>query len=391
MSLSGSTATMPLPEVLGWAEQFGKTGVLHVSRGRDTVSLVFQGGAIRGCATDEPPMLLGQFLLSRGKIDETMLSEALAEQERGGESIGKILQRRGGLAPQEVAQYVNEKAEETILSLFAWNDAQFEFVVDGPTPANTVEIDIGIQELMLRGAQRQDEYDRIRSIFPDHGIVLRKTGQAPGGETADSPMARRLHDLVDGRRTLEQILLQSRASEMLALSLLYKLLRGGSIAVADVRETSPLRGTPEAISVLALSLLAKGDMEAALDTLTDGMTHDPRDEVLRRTLARVEGAYLREALDELPLASRPVAAEGRVPAEDALSANELFLLERVQEDRWDVRALVQIAPLHEIDVIRGLISLRRRGLIDVRSAPAGRAREPQFETADPFEQASRGG
>lgn len=119
MTISGSMATMSLPEILEWAEHGRKTGVLHLSRARSTISFVFERGVIRGCATNEPPMLLGQFLLSHGKIDEGTLHDTLAEQERSGEPIGVILERRGVLQPDELKRYVNAKAEETILSLFA--------------------------------------------------------------------------------------------------------------------------------------------------------------------------------------------------------------------------------------------------------------------------------
>ena len=267
MSISGSTETMPLPEILSWVEHCRKTGVLHLSQGRDTISFVFDDGAIRGCATDEPPLLLGQFLLSHGKIDEATLSETLAEQDRTGETIGQILERRGILRPDEVTRYVNAKAEETLLSLFSWKDAQFEFVVGAPAPANTIPIEIGVKELLLRGAKRQDEIDQIKSVFPDRGIVLRRTDEKLNAETAAAPMARRLYELVDGRRTIGEILLQSRASPVLGLTFLYQLYRRGIIAVGDVRETAPVRGTPEAIGDLAQGLLAKGDLEAALDTL----------------------------------------------------------------------------------------------------------------------------
>ena len=62
MGVTGNLQDMPLSELLQWVGSNRKTGVLQISSGRNTIQFVVEEGKIVGCASNDPPTLLGQFL-----------------------------------------------------------------------------------------------------------------------------------------------------------------------------------------------------------------------------------------------------------------------------------------------------------------------------------------
>ena len=152
MPVCGDLSTMSLVELLRWASQGQRTGVLEVEQNMICRRIEFRKGWIGACSTDDPPAQLGQILLSRGKIDELQLREALErQQQRGQQNLGVILVQMGVLYPREVARYVAEKAEETIQGLFDWEEAIFRYHEGATLEPDQIEVSLGVDEIIERG------------------------------------------------------------------------------------------------------------------------------------------------------------------------------------------------------------------------------------------------
>ena len=104
MAIYGDLSTMGLADLLQWAAMNEKTGVLEIERHKISRRIEFRKGWIGACSSDDPPSMLGQFLLSRGKITEEALREALARQEVTHENLGVILVHMGKLGASDLAQ-----------------------------------------------------------------------------------------------------------------------------------------------------------------------------------------------------------------------------------------------------------------------------------------------
>ncbi len=118
---------MPLPDLLQWLASARKSGTLELERDRVRKWILMREGEIVGCSSDDPPERLGQFLLGRGRITETQLHQALVEQEQSGNFLGQVFVAMGAITEQELSSHLEAKAEETIFSLFGWDDAAFRF------------------------------------------------------------------------------------------------------------------------------------------------------------------------------------------------------------------------------------------------------------------------
>jgi hypothetical protein len=118
--------------------------------------------------------------------------------------------------------------------------------------------------------------------------------------------------------------------------------------------------------------MSGGDFDSALQIL-DGLYEEfPGDDALRRLTLEAEAAFVEKAYRHyLPERKRVHLAR---PIEELtgrpFSPKEFYLLSRI-DGSWDVKSIVQLAPLREADTLRTLKRLREAGVIDLRDPPAG--------------------
>lgn len=411
MALAGSLKTMPLTDLLQWIGTSRRSGTLHVEQGQRFKRIVFENGLIVSCSTEEPAERLGHFLLSAGRITEETLRAALEQQESSAEHLGLILVKMGAISPDELTRHLKTKAEETIFSLFDRDDAEFRFDEKVEPGAHAFPVDLRVDDVLLRGLKRYDEAQRIRQVFHDAGIVVRRTGKQPPPGLAHNRAARRIWDSIDGRRTIAEILLDVHGSEFLVTRFLFELHRNGLVEIVEVRPlpadpsaampqsnpqpadvagplslaAAPLpvarggagsattSGSATAAAVAApprsaldtaRDLLRTGEFEAALEVLGGLYRDNPQDDSLRRLVAEAEAAFVERAqrhfvpLGKIPVLQKPIDAV----AGDPLSPLEYFLLSRI-DGTWDVKSIIQISPVREFEALRVLKRLREKGVI----------------------------
>jgi hypothetical protein len=415
---------MALTDLLQWLAGAGKTGTLHIERNKVSKRIVFRQGRVIACSSDEPKDLLGHFLLSRGKIDEDTLRKALARQEETREHLGGILVDMGALTSEDLVSHLSAKAEETIFSLFDWEEAVFRFH-DGQVSEERIffPVDLRVEDILLRGLQRLDEMSRIRTVFNDPGIVLRRSGRTPPAELFENRLARKIYESIGGGRSVADILLHTHASEFLVLKFLFELFRSGLVEIEEVRQVAPPLERParesepapgrddsepaaatalaeaagtapqaavaepaasrEAAAGVAASvpaettlgedlevarrLMSRGEFDSALEILNSAYRSHQGDEALGKLLAEAEAAFIDKAYRYfVPPTKVPVVVspEERLTAEQ-MSPEEFYLLSRI-DGSWDIKSIIQITPLREVDALRTLKRMRENGFIELK-------------------------
>jgi hypothetical protein len=409
MALFGSLRSMPLTDVLQWLGTTRKTGTLVLERNKVVKQIVFREGRVVGCSSDDPPELLGHYLVAQAKITEETLREALVRQAETQEYLGKILVGMQAVTPDDLTRLLTSKAEETIFSLFDWEEAEFRFDEDREPSPYAFPVEIEIEDILLRGLKRYDEMKRIRTVFNDPGIVLRKTDREPPAEVFKNRLTKRIHDLITGDRTVAEILLHAHASEFLVTKFLFELFRNGIVEIAEVRPIRPATAPPperepELVACAepaasrngaaearrprpiapvnvpvpapaaaeleaARALMGSGEFEGALDILNAQYRLHPSDESLRRLVAEAEAAFVDKAYRYyVPPHKIPVlrgSAESLTG--EKLSPVEFFLLSRFN-GTWDIRSIIQITPIREVEALRTLKRLREKGFVELRDA-----------------------
>ncbi len=397
MALYGNLSTFPVTDLLQWVENARKSGILEVERNHVNKCMVFRTGRVVAVSSNDPPSLLGQVLLARGAIDEATLRAALARQEAEGGNLGAILIASGAVTEGEVLEQIAAKAEETVYSLFDCADAFFQFHEDGEPPRNLIEVDLKIQDVLLRGLKRFDEMRRIRQVFHDPGIVLERTDKPLPASVSSGRVAGRILEAVNGERTLAELLLHARASEYLVSKFLFELYRKCLLRVKGVRKVGDA-GSGRAISAaagpsvenapegrpatadgehdlgaeidVAQRLLARGENEAALVVLHAASRHWPGAPSIRELITRTESRYTEQVSRDLPPEKVPVVLERADGVEEgSLTPGEAYLLTLV-DGVADVKSILWIAPMRTVDVLRSLHGLLAKGAIALHDPAA---------------------
>jgi len=426
MAVSGELSTMAFPELLQWLGGNSKSGFLEVERNKIRKRLVFRQGRIVSTASNDPREMLGHFLVSRGQITEDLLRIALSQQEQTGKPLGVTLVEMGVLTGDELLRNLAAQAEEILFGLFEWEDAVFRFEdVDDP-PDAPFPLDVRVEDVLLRGMQRLDEVQRIRTVFREPGIVPERTDKLPPPEVFRNRIARRIYESIDGERTVAEIVLHAHGSEYVVTKFLFELHRTGLVRVREVRRVPithpgvaraaapgppagtvvdapaaptptstreadsgpsamPARPGPAPSATLepadaaafrtpvenelehARAAMARGDFADALAVLDRLYRQNPNNEPLRRLTQEAETAFVEKAWKHyLPADKVMVLAR---PIEDLesedLTPQEMFLLSRI-DGTWTVKAIVQISPIREVDALRVLKRMRDAGFVDLR-------------------------
>ena len=372
--LTGSLKTMSLPDLLQWVGFGRKTGTLSLKSGPLHKKIYFQEGAIIGSSSNDAREYLGQFMLSEGIISEQQLKDAFDLQAQTKVMLGRILVKKGLVSENKVGDILRLKAEETIYSLFLWADADFEFLESELPPGDQVLISIRVDDVLMEGLRRYDTSKKIRQSLPHNGVVLKRTAKALAPEIASKTFPKRIYDLIDDKRTLADIILEAHASEYIVCQVLFVMVQKRYLEVA--RGTAPAAArppadTPQALMDAAKELIKSGDSEGALVILEKARRTAGKNPEMNALIQVAEDHFIDKAYrhylppKKIPILKKPL--ESLVNQD--LSPEEGFLVSRVNGS-WDLRSIISISPLREVDALRAFKKLRERGIIDLVEAQA---------------------
>jgi hypothetical protein len=340
MGLYGNLNTMSVGELLAWVDGGRKSGTLEVERDKIVKRITFEAGRVASCSSNDPTTLMGQFLLSSGRITRETLSEALGRQGNRQVNLGQILLEMGAIAQPDRDAFVQAKIEETIFGLFDWEDAVFRFYTDALPDPNAVEASLDIDEILRRGRLRSAERRLAGRAINDPQIVLRRTGEPPPPELSSSRSARRIFELIDGEKTVAEIVLHSHAPEFLVTKFLTALLHGKVVEIVRLRPAPVEAVDPTPVAARPADTLdAAGPAPAAARPADTPAAVGPAP-------AAARPADTLGAVGPAPAAARPadtLGAVGPAPAA-ALPPEPLDVFDLVPEAAWGPAAKHAIDP-----------------------------------------------
>ncbi len=377
MGLSGTFSTMPLADLLQWLAGGKLSGTLVVRGDRFTKKIYLKSGRIISSSSDDPTEQLGHFLLSHGRITEEQLKKGLDTQARTPVLLGKILVMIGAVEEEELRRLLGTKAEETIFSLFLWADAHFEFMHDELPKELFIPIALDVQDALLNGLTRVDELRHIREEFGSPRSVLRRSkAQLPAGFDKDSSLVGKVLGAVDGQRSIADLCLTLHASEFLVSKLLYQFFRKGFVAIAkrvEEAQTAAIHGGGSSQTAMAESLVARGreafaraDHAASVEFLQQAIAFAPQDLAIKKLYDKACAIFKEHVYrDQLQPQRIPnLARQMNELTSEKLTPEEVFLISRINGS-WDIRSIIDICPIGEIEALRLMKKLVERGIISL--------------------------
>ena len=246
--LKGNVDILGLGNLLQLLSMNKREGVLTLLLGEDRKAIHFGPEGIRLLSsTMKRVNRLGKILLRRKRLSSSDLEGLLKEQKLLGWKLGQIATTSGLVKREDIEDALREQIEEEIFDIFMWNDAAFTFhegqvpKEDTHTPLAALTFGVSVTSLLLEAARRADELMMIRRILRDDMTLKKFSFDIQADELGDDlEVVDAVLPLINGRRTLSEIIQMSIYPRFVTMRGVHKLLTLGYIKALD-RKGQPVR------------------------------------------------------------------------------------------------------------------------------------------------------
>ncbi|MDY6953900.1 MAG: DUF4388 domain-containing protein [Thermodesulfobacteriota bacterium] len=243
MSLKGQLEAFYLASLLQLLSQESKTGVLQVSGGGHNVKVFVKDGLVVYASSSQKQHRLGHLLKAGGFISPEDLHKCLQLARKRKQKIGRVFVEEGLVSKKDLTKLLRRQVKEILNDMFFWKTGQFEFKEIPFSVEGQLITEINIMEIVLDASRRTDEWSVITKHITDDSLVFKPSaqGQRQEGVKLDKREWGVL-SLIDGRRTVKQVVTESGLGEFVAYKTIYSLLLSGFVekSAAGPEETGDL-------------------------------------------------------------------------------------------------------------------------------------------------------
>ena len=293
MALEGTLKDFSLADIFQLIGLQRKTGVLTLRGKEDTVTVTFLDGKVVGADSLNRRLenRLGTVLMRTGTLTQDQLNRALEIQRETLQRLGFILTHYGIISADALKAAIQLQILQIVYRLFRWKDGDYHF-----SQETTIEYDrdnvvpITAESILMEGARMMDEWPIIEKRLRSYDMVFRKKANEQeiivvGADDADevdfdaeasatkkkksggdkiriSQEEKSVYDMVDGTKTLGDIIETSRFSEFDTAKAVYELLTRdlieevrGKAAVATTEQSAPVDDSEVAETPVPLPLV----------------------------------------------------------------------------------------------------------------------------------------
>jgi hypothetical protein len=242
MGLKGNLESFFLTSILQLLHTEKKTGTLHVRNDNDEVRVILQEGNIIYAMSSNKEARLGNFLRIKGAVSLEQLEICLSEGKQKKQALGKVLVEKGLINADQLKRFIQIQVEEIIYGLFLWEKGEFFYTEAKLDLSGLVVIQLDMTKMILEAARRIDEMSVLKKQIPDPGMVYIMSKKASDREAIKfAGNERDILDMIDGRRTVDDLIIESGFSRFDVYKILYSLISAGLI----VKKTEPPQTLPE--------------------------------------------------------------------------------------------------------------------------------------------------
>jgi hypothetical protein len=254
MALQGTLKDFSITEIIQLIGQQLKTGILKIRRGKDLVEIHFVDGMIVHIYSNYRGKkdLIGEILVKAQLITEEQLERVLKIQKDTLKYLGEILVEFQLLTKDDVLKVISTQIYETIYDLFWWEDGNFNFDLKLVESYKKIPFALSTEQVLLNILRMVDEWSEIeKKIFSPHLVfrrVLTLEGKSVDPLSPQSYLKEKLnseqeliYNLVDGTRTVQEIIDRSLLGKFNASEILVDLSEMGLIEVTGVRTPSLIK------------------------------------------------------------------------------------------------------------------------------------------------------
>lgn len=217
-ALAGTLADVPFTSLLEAIAVSGRTGVLRIGDGSE---IFFSDGKIYLAKNSSSPavesVLFGAGVATADEIDDLMANRA-----------GQVVDELAGRSPEAgdvLDRLLHEYNLTALFELIVPSDHSFEFENDTSHPIGPRYAE-PVAELVTQAQRRLEIWKEIAARIPATNVVFKLAGELPGAteERLVTSDEWRYLALLDGRRTVADVITTTGESAFRVCSLFYRLL-----------------------------------------------------------------------------------------------------------------------------------------------------------------------
>lgn len=243
--LKGSIRNNSLVKLLVYLNRNRMTGTLSLETPVFTKkAYISKGDAVFASSTFEDDRL-GEMLIKAGKISVEQYDRSVELLKSSKKRQGAILVELGYLTPKDLFWGVKYQVKEIIHSMFLIEDGQYEFAEGGIPTEEVITLKMSMANLIYEGVRKIDNWTRIRNEMPETDSVLKLSSDPLTlfQQIELSSQDKKILSLVDGKKTIKNVIDGSWMGSFEALKILYVLWSLGMVeqsAALDPRQPAAM-------------------------------------------------------------------------------------------------------------------------------------------------------
>jgi len=248
MALKGSLKEFNISEIFQFLSFSHKTGVLKIVS-EETGNIYFKNGEGYYATSTKYNKPLGQRMVEAGLISQEDLQAALESQKKKPNEvrIGRVLLEMKLVDEKALEEFIKEQIWDAFLDILSWEKGEFEFDVGKVPPGEDIGITFEAWNKLVADIPsfeniiKSEQWSKIKEAIPSFDTIFALNE----GRAADvvgislAPSEWGLVCLIDGKRTVNDLMREYGKDSFQAGYTLYKLLRAGLITeVGDRKKTT---------------------------------------------------------------------------------------------------------------------------------------------------------
>ncbi|MCB2180466.1 MAG: DUF4388 domain-containing protein [Desulfobulbaceae bacterium] len=231
MNLQGDFEGSFLTSILQLLCDDQNTGVLQVTCGSKGCSVFLRKGAIVYVQSSRKEARLGSILKRDKVISDDQLQKALAVARQKNIALGKALVEQEYVSLDVLFEYNKKQAEEILYSSLFWEKGKFKYKDASLNLDGMLITRLNPMKLVLEASRRIDEMSILTKLITTDQLVYKKIGKkTKNRQDFDfSPSEEYVFSLINGTRTVRQIIDKSLYEEFSVYKSLYGLISSGLI------------------------------------------------------------------------------------------------------------------------------------------------------------------
>ena len=230
MNLQGDFEGLNLASILQLLCNDQKTGVLIVTRDDEESRVFFEQGTIIYASASLKEARLGSLMRNDGIISLQQLQKCLAHAKEEKMHLGKILVDKGYISLDTLKKYNTKQVETILYNLLFWKQGKFEYKDAKLNLKGMIVTQLNPMKLILEASRRIDELSVLQESIPSDKLIFKMSGKVQSkDEIKLNANEWRILSLIDGTRTVRQIITQSGYDEFAVYKIFFSVISSGLI------------------------------------------------------------------------------------------------------------------------------------------------------------------